>query len=609
MHSPSPATPPSLDDLRTSESKGVISGSKDRGYFSRRQGLFTALETATQAGELQKAKVLRLLGNACSLRLDPEKLNEPFMPGVGCNGQAFALHDLGEADIALLVDMCPEIDDALTRARVADILWVLRRPRKLSDAKLAIDAYRHAPLDSNAWFLGPSRDCWRRAIVLALQIKDPGRRLLVEMESVLLAAIQSELDSGDTGPSMVEVLIEYGLAEAHVAVLASRLVSRANRLLLSSDGNRFFVARNYLALAKRCFGPQRSPENCADVDCAIADAFANQAASRIAGLRQNHAVGAGLYEDAIQALMVIPKHLRAARGVDQKLKEWRNAQRDAASRSTAEFGTVRSNTVDIGGTVQTVQEQIAGKPLTEALLAFAECWPLASRKQTESETRQSMGQFAFSRMFAAEKISRDGRVVARTPAAGDLASGSDSATQAVWSRMVEDHQFRVRYGVQSSIVPGWRQITLDHCVTEEDLINIVACSGAVPEDRVLLLAKGLKAGFEGDFIVALHLLTPQLEHWVRVHLKLKGAKTTTSNADGLQMEAGLSTLVALPEMKDVFGADLAFEVRALFCDAFGPNLRNEVAHGLLDAGALQSAESIYAWWLVFRTIYQQYWYR
>src|SRR3989344_1682737 len=212
-------------------------------------------------------------------------------------------------------------------------------------------------------------------------------------------------------------------------------------------------------------------------------------------------------------------------------------------------------------------------------------------------------------MFSSQKLATDGRVVAESPAASDLSAEDDEVTDAVWSKMIQDHVLRVRFGVQSAIAPALRQFARERLISTHDLVNIVGQSGAVPSERIGLMAKGLKAGFEGDFIVALHLLVPQIENFVRTHLKLKGAKTLTTEADSLQMEAGLSTLVALPEMDEVFGEDLAFEIRALFCEGFGPKLRNELAHGLLDAHAMQSAESIYAWWVIFRIVYQQYWYR
>ena len=61
------------------------------------------------------------------------------------------------------------------------------------------------------------------------------------------------------------------------------------------------------------------------------------------------------------------------------------------------------------------------------------------------------------------------------------------------------------------------------------------------------------------------------------------------------------------QVPKIFGEDLAFEIRALFCDPFGPNLRNELAHGLVEYNKAQSFYSIYAWWLLLRIIFNTYW--
>ena len=94
---------------------------------------------------------------------------------------------------------------------------------------------------------------------------------------------------------------------------------------------------------------------------------------------------------------------------------------------------------------------------------------------------------------------------------------------------------------------------------------------------------------------------------VRFHLKQAGATTTNLDGKGIENENGLATLMELPEAVKVFGEDLAFEIRALFCDAFGPNLRNELAHGLLDDQACNSVSAIYAWWFGLRLVFNAYW--
>ena len=63
----------------------------------------------------------------------------------------------------------------------------------------------------------------------------------------------------------------------------------------------------------------------------------------------------------------------------------------------------------------------------------------------------------------------------------------------------------------------------------------------------------------------------------------------------------------LPEVTQIFGEDLSFELKALYCDVFGPNLRNELAHGLLDYEACHSTYAIYAWWLGLKLVFIPFW--
>lgn len=608
MLRPPPSTSVSVEDLRTCGWKDAACSGGEPSYSSHRAGLYTAAAAAAQAGHPAKVKALFLLADACSLRLVPEMRNEPLRPTFEGPDHEVSLAKFSDTDIELLTDFCPDVDDALLRARLADILWLTRRPRRIHDAMTAIDAYRGVPLDGDSWLLHDNRNCWRRGISLALDIGATGKSQLAEMKSALQAAIEASLNTGNAAPSMIETMLEYGIAIDSLAAFSESLVKRAGLLRSTADTNRFFAARRYLSLAKRCFGAAKNDERCADMDCAISDTFAEEAAARIAGEHPNYVVAASFYADAVQALLAVPKRLRAARGWDKKLKALRQTQRDIASQSIGDFAPLHGEPVDIAEEIMSAQAEVADKDLTEALLAVAECWSLASRSRTEEATLQRMRQHFFSRLFASSKLSHDGRIVAKGPAAGDLTNATDDSKQAVWNKMVQDHQLTVQFAVQTSIVPSLRQFGREHFITGDDLINIAAQSGIVPAERVVLVAKGLKAGFEGDFIVALHLLVPQLEHIVRTHLQLKGAKTLTKEDDSLQMEAGLSTLVLLPEMEAVFSADLTFEIRALFCDRFGPNLRNELAHGLLHPGAMRSAESIYAWWLIFRMVYQHYWY-
>lgn len=69
---------------------------------------------------------------------------------------------------------------------------------------------------------------------------------------------------------------------------------------------------------------------------------------------------------------------------------------------------------------------------------------------------------------------------------------------------------------------------------------------------------------------------------------------------GVETEKGLKTLLEMPEATQLLGPDLTLELRALLCEQLGPNLRNDLAHGLLNDSQSWSAAAVYAWWLCLR---------
>jgi hypothetical protein len=161
--------------------------------------------------------------------------------------------------------------------------------------------------------------------------------------------------------------------------------------------------------------------------------------------------------------------------------------------------------------------------------------------------------------------------------------------------------------VQGDICPALEVVRLEHRIRERDFVALAKQSPLVPAGREQLVGKALYAGFDNDFVTALHILVPQLEHLIRCHLKQADVQTTNLDQGGIENENGLSTLMENDAVKPIFGEDMAFEIEALFCDPFGPNLRNELAHGLIGVDQAQSTYSIYAWWLMLKIVFNTFW--
>ena len=76
---------------------------------------------------------------------------------------------------------------------------------------------------------------------------------------------------------------------------------------------------------------------------------------------------------------------------------------------------------------------------------------------------------------------------------------------------------------------------------------------------------------------------------------------TGTTPSGLQREHDLNRLFDMAETKALLGEDEHFEMESLLVHDAGANLRNRLAHGLLDDGAHQ-ALLVYFWWKVLRYV-------
>lgn len=130
-----------------------------------------AAQAAVENGKLREGKTLWLLADACSMMLEPSSPNEPFKPLVIGRGKRSTLpEDFQASDIELFSQFSEEVDDIRLQARLAELVWLLGKPRSRKYALLAIDAYRRIPLDAETW-MRDGRECWRRAISLSKMLK------------------------------------------------------------------------------------------------------------------------------------------------------------------------------------------------------------------------------------------------------------------------------------------------------------------------------------------------------------------------------------------------------------------------------------------------------
>lgn len=141
---------------------------------------------------------------------------------------------------------------------------------------------------------------------------------------------------------------------------------------------------------------------------------------------------------------------------------------------------------------------------------------------------------------------------------------------------------------------------MDHNVRIDDFLGIVFNSPFVPPGREYIYAQGLHAGLTGDFLVAANLLIPQIENSIRYLLIKQDVITSGLDAQGIQDERSLNTTLYLPETINILTEDITFDLQGLLVERSGSNLRNRMAHGLIDQNGFFQPEVVYLWWLTLR---------
>ena len=598
-------TTANIEDFRRSNWKAAIDASATHGYSGMWQGLSAAANAAVAGGRFSEGKVLWLLADACSMMVNPKSANTPFKPlMVTRTGRSPIPEDIQAPDVDLLAQISEDVDDPWIQGRLADLVWLLKKPRSPKYALAAIDAYRKIPLDAETW-LSDGRECWERAITLSRMLRTSAGQRLREIESAIVAAFKGTTkEDGFHSLWLGELLFASGLGHDESFYIANKLASLAQ---FFDDEGSFHKARSFFDAAAKCYKRAGDKEKWIEMSVSLAEGWAKEAVARMTSTQPSNAVAASFYENSIQTYRTIPRAEREARRIRERIAELHRLMNEAGRKAVEEMGRVNTGPIDITQMIETARNATAGKSAPEALAALANIHGLVPVAQRRKRSEEMLTKYPLHGLFSSIHMSRDGRIIAKSPGAGPSNTNSGEYQAAVLSEMVRNYEMELGLVIQGAVWPALEVLILEHRLREGDFVEIARHSPIVPDGRERLFGKALFLGYERDFAGALHVLVPQIEHMVRWHLNAAGVRTTNLDENGVENENGLSTLVDLPETAKIFGDGLAFEIKALFCVAFGPNLRNELAHGLLDYEACESIYSIYAWWLALKLVFTTFW--
>lgn len=589
-----PDEPLSIADFQASGYEALLGSDREDDFLAASNRLRDAATAARDAGQIRSGAVLTLLADVTSMTLEPEDKLNPFRPLAQFGNRRSAIPtDFSDEQIALFATVAPTIAQRHLQARLADLVWLRGRKHGIANAVLAIDAYRATPPDPATWF-SFGRSYWTRALKLALSIGAAAGTRRADIEASLISAVLALPDDGVIPLQAARILLTNNMAEGKRTDIAARLEGLA---VAHAAARSYDSAIAYFEAAATW--QKRAGNDAKAVQLVVEAANCWEAHGDSGGPASLH-----FFENAIKVLRTVPGASRAHYNVEQRLEALHGKVRAAGQAVVEQMKPLQTEPVDITELVDRARAMVRGKAPLDALAAFARLYRGPQVAAMRATARDQLNNSIFRMISGSAVMSSQGLTIARQPAAGD---GPSEAEAAVRAQVVRDYQLLVGLVTTAEIAPALAVLRLEQTYTIWDFEALCSRSPFVPPDRVDLVAEGLYAGYCGEMVHAIHVLVPQIENIVRVHLQEAGAVTTTTSPDGIVMENGMSNLVKLPQMLGVFGENLTFELTALFCDQNGPNLRNEVAHGLVSKEMCESAAGVYAWWLAFSIMFRSFW--
>lgn len=578
---------------------------KNYNYTSLCLSLHQAATDMQESGKIKHYEVLLFLSYIASLSLVPERQHEPYKHASESLREqlaAFRPAHMIDEDFIFLESILDDVKHPLLKARLADLLWVYNKPKNHLHARKAIDAYIEMPIDKN-W--NDSIEIgWERAITLSLQLRDNSRVDRIKAE--MFDAIKREISNPENhflSLTIGRMLNRTGIDKDYRELLAQLFFTHAECL---KGKHSYGLARQFYELAVKKYYQLKDKENWASSLLAIAQCFEMEAEAFPTPMQAHES-----FERALLAYRAIPNENRKTLGIEDKIDDIQRKIARAGEDSLAYMVRIPYPKTDFSDIEIEAKNYVSGKSgAIDALIYFVNQYQGPNYEEVEKNAKQSLHQSFFSGLFSVKHLDRGGRVFARSPATNKFEPYDGSINEEVLEgKIYELFKLEVSGVVQHMIMPALEQITHEYRVSKDLLRAICEASPIIPRDRIMLIVDALWYGFEYEFAASIHLLCPQIENIVRTELNNKGVITLTSE-DGIAKENGLSTLMKHPKIVDIFGKNLSFEIEFIFSKALGYNLRNNVAHGLLDdAEATSSVGCIYAWWMTLRIILKNWHYK
>lgn len=571
----------SLDDIESIDVDSPISNEQTKTCAHFHHAFTEAAKNSEEKVHPTAARVYRFLGSLSSFSPNYDDPTQPYGPMMQWDEKrSVIVSDLHSDDFPAIRALAGKTNEHALKARLLDILWL--KEHNHIDCKKAVFAYLDsaAELDTEDNFTYAA-DQYKRAFQLA-KILGWKQEPYLKSEAQLLNAIQrlEEKDTTFRTFKLLLIALEFFCGEQKdLAGIAKNIGERAY------NAGEFRKAREYWSLESE-FLPKGAAET-KEAALRAAETYVDEAKKREG---DSFFAAATLLKDGIEAL-------RRSCADPDRIKRLKRQLGEYQEKSLDELQVFEQKS-DISDAVKAARDHVSKLGFPEAVVRLALGVDLIDLEQLRKSVIERIKKFPLSHLFGSTMMDEKGRT--RIESQGFDLRAADNETQ-IEGKMFEQYgRYNANERATCFIRPAQEQIYNEHHPQFIDLRSLVVDNPFVPPGHESIFLRGLHAGFCGDFLVASHLLVPQIENSIRYVLESAGHDVSNLMSDGTQPVKILGPLFDHEGMKEIFGEALRFELRGLLIEKMGCDFRNRIAHGFATEWDCYSPAAVNIWWIVLR---------
>jgi hypothetical protein len=173
-------------------------------------------------------------------------------------------------------------------------------------------------------------------------------------------------------------------------------------------------------------------------------------------------------------------------------------------------------------------------------------------------------------MISRSIVDRSGRVISKI---GSIDQDFEGQMALHFSETIKFNSIGLHYTILEA--------TKRKIFTKNNIISFLKNSCIITEERYFFLELGINYFFNKEFISSVHLIVPQIEEAIRNLLEMNGGNILVFKNGSYQLKT-FDHILNDPIVIDVLTEDVCLYYKIIFTDSRGWNLRNNLAHGLLN---------------------------